>query len=657
MAGPFDYQQPSTNGSTVKRKLFSKSNSIPAALLSIDANPFVENQILTGAVIAKGSTGGTGPYVNILFSSPSTTLLSYLGGYITLPSSANWNATSSSYSGSIVIATGSNKAAYNNGYTSPMTAATLPSSAAWNACCMDGSDCLALASGSTTAAISNDAGATWTATGALPASATWTGVAMFAGSYAFAVASGGTQAAYAIGARNTWTSATLPTSASWIACCFNSSTGIAISTGGAAAYSSTQGSTWTAATLPAGPSNWVALASDGTNTVAIASDSTTYATTTNGITWTSRTLNTTKTGWIAITYNSSKFNITSASGDRLTGTFDALFPTTAITAATPLALAYGNGIFMHPPNGAPTGSYSSDGITWTPTGAFPLTSYLSIAYGGGYWVAINGTGGSAYSSNNGASWTSGGDMTGGGVATQVAPLSIAYGNGLFVVVGWINNSTNLCVLTSPTGVTWTVRTTSISYYDNRSPSITYSGASSLFMMFVYNNSGPVATTYYTSPDGINWTSVAGSSVYTNSSANQYCLAAAKLGFVYQIPIGSAISSNVIRFTQYGTKALPFPLIANTSASTSAIPQTVGTLYSVLTYNSDLGMYLVLPTSVADGSNSLGFLSVDGTNWFSITMSYYNYKAIASGNGVFVAITSTGIAVASNPLAQSLVLTR
>jgi hypothetical protein len=655
MAGPFDYQQPSTNGSTVKRKLFSKSNSIPAALLSIDANPFVENQIFNGATLLKGSTGGATTYQAVLLASPSSSIYSQ-SAFRSLPSSANWSATSSTYNGVVVVASGSNKVAYGNNGTT-YSAATLPSSSAWNACCGDGADFLALASGSTTAAISNDAGATWAATGALPASATWTGVAMYASYYAFAIASGGTQAARAVGTRTTWTSATLPTSANWIACCFNGATGIAIATSGAAAYSSNQGSTWTAATLPAGPSNWVALASDGTNTVAIASDSTTYATTTNGITWTSRTLNTTKTGWIGITVSGSTFTVFTATGDKLTGTFDALFPATNITATSPLALAYGNGIFMHPPNGPTTGNSSSDGITWTPTGAFPLTSYLSIAYGGGYWVAIDGSGNSAYSSNNGTSWTSGGDMTGGGTISSLVPVAITYGNGLFVVVGNISDGASMYVLTSPTGVTWTARSTPVSY-NYRGRSISYSSTSYLFMMFNYNVASSSQVPALTSPDGITWTSSSTTYTYVSSTSNQYCLTAAKTGFIYQTPIGnSTYASNYINFTQYGTKALPFPLTANGSTSTNVIPQTSGTLYSVLTYSSELGMYLVLPTNVADGSNSLGFLSVDGTNWFSITMSYYNYKAIANGNGVFVAITSTGIAVASNLLAQSLVLTR
>ena len=128
--------------------------------------------------------------------------------------------------------------------------------------------------------------------------------------------------------------------------------------------------------------------------------------------------------------------------------------------------------------------YSHDnGRSWTPV-ASPLFGYwLSIAYGNGIFVMIEiyGSTQTARSFDNGQTWT-----------TSILPVgdwrSIAFGNGIFVIVGTDNQA-----YSTDNGLTWTVAQT---------PVIGYWG------IVRYGNGVFVAADYVTgrarSVDGTNW---------------------------------------------------------------------------------------------------------------------------------------------------------
>jgi len=693
MAGPFDYQQPSTNGSTVRRKLFSKSNTQAAALLSIDENPFVETTILAGPTYAYNSVGGN--YGFVLGSTPSSTTykLNSTGALPTaysLPSSANWNAAGGTGSRYYVVASGTTKAAYSADNGATWTASTLPSSSTWTAIGATASSfnsVIAVASGGTSAAYSNDGGATWTAK-TLPTSANWSSCSGNSNRF-IAVASGGTSAAYSANEGVTWSAATLPSSASWIACYISGATACAISTSGAAAYSSNYGATWTTKTLPAGPANWVSMAAYTTNVIAIASDSTTYAYSSNcGSTWSTGTLPSSKS-WLGITVaNANNWVIYNAIGDQLitgvssiyTGAMTPFVDATNFNSVSSItSLAYGSGIFMYPPSStvsstAPKGAYSSDGTNWTPTGTFSADAtygsrYSDIVYGGSRWVAVGstptlGTFLCSYSTDNGATWTLGGDMTIGGTITGT-PANITYGNGLFVVSGTILSSTDVGVLTSPDGVTWTFRIIETSAGRTASPAVYGNG----YFVLSYSSSG-VTYSYYRSTDGITWVS-APTVVW-----NKYSITPAKtkgyLGYsgnststTYQYSYLTLYNSDsaVSGTASYRTiRTLPLPITYSDSAPyvSSSIGANV-----VINYSSELGLYVCIPTPISttgSGMSQIGYLSDNGLNWFNFNITNQGYfTAIASGNGIFVAIlngTASGVmSLVSNTSAQSLILPR
>ena len=180
----------------------------------------------------------------------------------TLPTSSTWSSVAYYGGYFVAVASGGTAAAYStDGQT--WTAATLPASATWTdvAGGLIGSSTyfVAISSGGTAAAYSVDNGASWLATGALPASTTWTSLA-YGNSRFFAVASGGTIGAFSTNG-NTWTASVLPTSASWNSVTFGDDSFVAVASGSTSALSSFTGETgsFTARTTTSG-ANWEEIA-------------------------------------------------------------------------------------------------------------------------------------------------------------------------------------------------------------------------------------------------------------------------------------------------------------------------------------------------------------------------------------------------------------
>jgi hypothetical protein len=214
---------------------------------------------------ASGSIGGTVYHVAIA-SGGTAAAYSINGGQVwtaaTLPSSSTWSSVTYYNEAFVAIASGGTAAAYSlNGTT--WTAATLPSSGTWSDVTggLIGTSAyfVAVASGGTAAAYSVDNGATWTATGALPASTTWSTIA-FGNNRFLAVARATTTAAYSTNG-TTWTSVALPTSANWNCSAFGDDSFLIIADGGTQALTSFSGETgsWVDRTLSA-TSTWEEVA-------------------------------------------------------------------------------------------------------------------------------------------------------------------------------------------------------------------------------------------------------------------------------------------------------------------------------------------------------------------------------------------------------------
>jgi hypothetical protein len=158
----------------------------------------------------------------------------------------------------VVIASGSTSAAWSVNSGQSWTAAALPSGANWSKVAYGDGVFVAVSTGGTAAAYSTDGGANWSAS-TLPSSGTWTGVAsglIGTSTYFVAVASGGTAAAYSPDYGVNWiATGALPASATWSAVSYGNNRFVAISSGSTNAAFSTNGTTWTLSTLPSS-STW-----------------------------------------------------------------------------------------------------------------------------------------------------------------------------------------------------------------------------------------------------------------------------------------------------------------------------------------------------------------------------------------------------------------
>lgn len=161
-----------------------------------------------------------------------------------------------------------------------------------------------------------------------------------------------------------------------------------------------------------------------------------------------------------------------------------------------------------------------DDLVYTSTGtAYYGATATDIIYANGVYVAIGFRSGTdpannfLVSSTNGTTWTWRDVDTVSGNA--IALTSIAYGAGLFVVVGYTTSATSF-IATSPDGVTWTPRTPAAGMtYSNH---VIYGGG-----RFVAVGGTTTTSSIQTSTDGITWTARTGAvaDITSNAAAVAY----------------------------------------------------------------------------------------------------------------------------------------
>jgi hypothetical protein len=249
----------------------------------------------------------------------------------------------------------------------------------------------------------------------------------------------------------------LPVSANWIAATYGRSTSnagsfVAIAYGSAIAATSQDGSAWVQRALPVS-ANWAAIAYGAGVFVAVASGSAIAATSTNlGASWTQRTLPTTTT-WKSVTYGNGTF-VAIAQDSTIAATSTDGITWVQRTLPTPVyswtQVIFGNGLFVAIAYGVPLYLTSPDGITWTQRTISGTAgdTILSIAYGNGVFVVTcEYTDGVYYSSSGTGGWN-----------RATMPVSddwytLAFGNGVFVAA--VNGTA--VAATSVDGATWLQR--------------------------------------------------------------------------------------------------------------------------------------------------------------------------------------------------------
>lgn len=235
-------------------------------------------------------------------------------------------------------------------------------------------------------------------------------------------------------------------------------------TEGNAVNTSPDGITWTNRTTSFGANkirgitygNNLFVAVGGTRLDVTTATSAIYTSSDNGVTWTIRSQPFGSNMVNAVIYANNMFVAASDTGDICTSVDGIAWTYRADESYGISDIAYGPGGFVAVGNdsNSPYIGTSPNAITWTyRTNAFPNGQYPnSVAYGNGVYVVV-GNGGNINTSSDGITWVSQTSTFG---TANIG--SITFGNGLFVAISTINNR----IATSPDGITWTTSTTSFS---------------------------------------------------------------------------------------------------------------------------------------------------------------------------------------------------
>lgn len=281
-------------------------------------------------------------------------------------------------------------------------------------------------------------------------------------------------------------------------------------------------------------------------------------------------------------------------------------------------------------------AYAQAGITWTSRTSAGDNQWGSVTYGNGLYVAV-GSAGAVMTSPTGITWT-----------LRTAPTndwsSVTYGGGVFVAVA--TSGTNNRAMTSPDGITWTLRTTPA---DNFWYGVTYGNA-----LFVAVSGAPgVNNRVMTSPNGITWT------LRTSAADNQWSDVTYGNGLfvaVAQTGTGNRVmtSPNGITWTirtsaansswngvTYGNGE--FAAVSSAGVMTSPDGITWTSRTSVTNVWTSIVYGVGLFVAVSGGGVTPGVMtSPNGTTWTQRTAATVNqWQAVTYANGLFVAVATTG----------------
>jgi hypothetical protein len=263
---------------------------------------------------------------------------------------------------------------------------------------------VAVKSGTDVASYSTD-GISWTTTGSLPASGTWS-----------SVAHGVVQDGSSVNAVSRF---------------------VAVRSGSAQAAWSEDGITWTASVLPANAA-WVSVKFGNGSFVAIASDSDIVAVSLDGEIWDlSGTLP--STGYVDLAYGPGLWAAIKGSSDEAATSVDGTgtWAARALPASSAwTSVSWGDGKFVAVSSNSNNGAISTTGVTWSAMtigslDGSSIAGYQRVRYGQGLFVAtayISGNTGysSVATSENGLTWTSRGVVDNGGAIDGYR--AIAFGN-------------------------------------------------------------------------------------------------------------------------------------------------------------------------------------------------------------------------------------
>lgn len=270
--------------------------------------------------------------------------------------------------------------------------------------------------------------------------------------------------------------------------------------------------------------------------------------------------------------------------ERLAGTDG--WAVAAFGAGTFVALAQSNSITTQKVK------TSSDGITWI-VGAISDHFWSSVAFGAGLFVAVS-TDGTVMTSPDGITWT----LRAAAAANAWNSVTYAASLGLFVAVA--SSGSGNRVMTSPDGIAWTIR---VSAANNSWVAVTWSASVGLFVAIA---SSGVGNRVMTSPDGINWT------------------------------IRVSASDSVWRCVGFGAG-----LFVALSSSTAGMTSPDGIVWTARTLPATSWQSIIFAESlfVASGAGAMGIItSADGITWSTPEDVYGATGAVVHDGATFVFLT-------------------
>ena len=259
--------------------------------------------------------------------------------------------------------------------------------------------------------------------------------------------------------------------------------------------------------------------------------------------------------------------------------------------------------------------------------------------------------GSAYSDgiytskNNGVSWTK--------IASpSIDPMRVAWGNGLFVVLSSVPSDTDVIISTD--GINWTTEAAYASTSGYQWSSITYGNG--LFVAKSIGSGGNVSTRGMTSPDGVTWTlrtlpSAAWRQVRSDGTTfvSTHCVSATANN-VYTSSDGTSWTVRGLPATGnwdtvgYGDGTWVVAETGNTAYSLDGGTSWIGTAspsdaYNpvVIEYSPELGLFL-MTTQTGSGYYDT---SPDGINWTQRTMPLSEaFEQVTWTGTAFVTVSKT-----------------
>lgn len=338
------------------------------------------------------------------------------------------------------------------------------------------------------------------------------------------------------------------------------------------------------------------------------------------------------------------------SKDRITWTTQTLVSGTDATKFALNAVTYGNGLFV-----AVGGTIwtSPDGATWTYRYTCPDGAFTAVAYGNGRFVAAGGTGGSLNpggvpvlaTSDNGTTWVDRSSTSG---ITSEPTKALIFANGRFVQVAW-----HQPFYYSTDGLTWTpgepADSAAYSLY-NHATDIAYGNG--VFVVVGNSLDKDYGGSIFISEDGVTWTRMSGPPYFYNlcfgnnifmglgsdgAATPTYAAYTSADGVTWTThPVGPAwgnrIAASPGSFTLVGTSGAIYTTTDGTTwtaGKTELKIQGTAAAYGKGTF-------------VIVGSGGSIYTSPDGTTWTQrpdALLSGKNFKSVVYGKNGFVAAGS------------------